>query len=538
MSSFFEAVVSGIANGATDPYIANKLSYTPGAQKTTSHKNVSDAYPVSEILNGILTALNRCTIVDPSIAPSFRPAFEALNNCYGVVVLKSLSRNDNDEEDAYGVILKRKPPSGTNVDNMWSWPVFVRVQKGVLSGSGRPHCQNMREVVIVLNTKDSLNKCIGNTVKLGHDVVVTPGPVKNGRVSCHYHQQTSAYGYTQSKGTIIPVSVDQLVLKRDGALNGECYGKGMSYDKILNSYHHPQERFHQLNGKLNSMWNGDPRAELYSLHTIKKRASSDKISSSPPPPPPPPAPAIHPSKIHHKLERAQEIPARPPPPTQYPEPSIDSGKGHVRRNSYGQVAPPRPAFPPQTTSTEPLPNAHNGGKRDNVDTELPPAYDELNESKIHGAYPIHLHNVIDNGEGQGNNPSVQSGSENKIKPVPKPRPRSLSVTARTELEIDRSSRLVNCVEYENRKTILDKPVPSIVNHSTERNRSVAPKPMQRRASHEAVYAFTARTEDELTLVEGEKVLVTCQDESGWWFGRRMSDGAEGVFPGNHTQSIL
>eukprot|EP01135_Chromosphaera_perkinsii_P000011 Nk52_evm5s7 gene=Nk52_evmTU5s7 len=521
MSSFFEAVVSGIANGATDAYISNKLSYTPGALKNSSSKNTSNTYTVSEVLNGILTALNRCTVVDPSIAPSFRPAFEALNNCYGVVVLKSLSHNDNEEEDAYGIVLKRKPPTGTNLENMWSWPVFVRVQKGVLSASGRPHCQNMREVVIVLNTKDALNKCIGNSVKLGHDVVVTPGPVKNTRVSCHYHQQTSAYGYTQSKGTIVPVSVDQLVLKRDGPLNGECYGKGTSYDKILNSYYHPREKFHQLNGKLNSMWNGDPRAELYSLHT---RPSSDKVV-------PPPAPVTHPSKGHHKLERAQEIPARPPPPTQYPEPSVGSGKGHARRNSYGQVAPPRPAFPPQTTSTEPLPNAHNGGKRDNVDTELPPAYDELNESKIQGE-SVHSHKVIDNGEGQGNNPSVQSESENKIKPVPKPRPRSLSVTARTELEIDRSSRLVNCGEHENRKTVLANTAP------TERNGSTAPKPMQRRASHEAVYAFTARTEDELTLEEGEKVLVTCQDKSGWWFGRRMSDGAEGVFPGNHTQSIL
>eukprot|EP01135_Chromosphaera_perkinsii_P009674 Nk52_evm1s1836 gene=Nk52_evmTU1s1836 len=48
-----------------------------------------------------------------------------------------------------------------------------------------------------------------------------------------------------------------------------------------------------------------------------------------------------------------------------------------------------------------------------------------------------------------------------------------------------------------------------------------------------------RSDDELTLKKGESVLVTYKDEaSGWLLGRRMSDGEEGLFPGNYVSAIV
>ena len=49
------------------------------------------------------------------------------------------------------------------------------------------------------------------------------------------------------------------------------------------------------------------------------------------------------------------------------------------------------------------------------------------------------------------------------------------------------------------------------------------------------YSYAAENEDELDLEVGDEVVVTNQEEEGWWEG--IMNGRRGVFPSNFVETI-
>ncbi|KAH9254416.1 hypothetical protein BASA81_007529 [Batrachochytrium salamandrivorans] len=49
-----------------------------------------------------------------------------------------------------------------------------------------------------------------------------------------------------------------------------------------------------------------------------------------------------------------------------------------------------------------------------------------------------------------------------------------------------------------------------------------------------LFDFTAEEEGELSLAKGEKVVILDQTDPDWWLGKRVSDGAQGLFPFNYA----
>lgn len=51
----------------------------------------------------------------------------------------------------------------------------------------------------------------------------------------------------------------------------------------------------------------------------------------------------------------------------------------------------------------------------------------------------------------------------------------------------------------------------------------------------AMYNFEGKDEECLTLKEGDVVVVTNKNDSGWWTG--SLDGKTGVFPGSYVKEV-
>ena len=51
-----------------------------------------------------------------------------------------------------------------------------------------------------------------------------------------------------------------------------------------------------------------------------------------------------------------------------------------------------------------------------------------------------------------------------------------------------------------------------------------------------LYDYTAVHPAELSIVEGETLVLLEENDSGWWKGRR-TNGSEGLFPGNYVEKI-
>lgn len=50
----------------------------------------------------------------------------------------------------------------------------------------------------------------------------------------------------------------------------------------------------------------------------------------------------------------------------------------------------------------------------------------------------------------------------------------------------------------------------------------------------ALFDFEAEEEGELSLAKGEKLVILDQSDPDWWLGKRVSDGARGLFPFNYA----
>lgn len=52
----------------------------------------------------------------------------------------------------------------------------------------------------------------------------------------------------------------------------------------------------------------------------------------------------------------------------------------------------------------------------------------------------------------------------------------------------------------------------------------------------ALFDYTAQTDDELSLAEGDIIEIVHRDASGWWTGRLR--GREGFFPGTSRLNVI
>ncbi len=50
----------------------------------------------------------------------------------------------------------------------------------------------------------------------------------------------------------------------------------------------------------------------------------------------------------------------------------------------------------------------------------------------------------------------------------------------------------------------------------------------------AKFAYTAQTNDGISLLEGDRIQVTQKDQSGWWKGVCIRDGSAGWFPASYV----
>ena len=51
----------------------------------------------------------------------------------------------------------------------------------------------------------------------------------------------------------------------------------------------------------------------------------------------------------------------------------------------------------------------------------------------------------------------------------------------------------------------------------------------------ALYGYTADDETELTFQEGDIMIVTAEDDSGWWYAEK--EGRQGVIPSNYIEKV-
>lgn len=50
-----------------------------------------------------------------------------------------------------------------------------------------------------------------------------------------------------------------------------------------------------------------------------------------------------------------------------------------------------------------------------------------------------------------------------------------------------------------------------------------------------MYEYDAQNEDELTLIEGDVIMVTERCDDGWFVGTSQRTGSYGIFPGNYVE---
>jgi len=55
---------------------------------------------------------------------------------------------------------------------------------------------------------------------------------------------------------------------------------------------------------------------------------------------------------------------------------------------------------------------------------------------------------------------------------------------------------------------------------------------------QAEYAFTSDSPDEeIDLMEGDKIDVEYKADNGWWVGRSQRTGRSGIFPGSYCKEL-
>ena len=126
-----------------------------------------------------------------------------------------------------GVMVVRKS------DGTWSYPFFVELGG---AGIGLQLGVEKKDILMIFQTKDAVQKMMDNKMTLGADASVAIGPAGEsaGRGS-ETDFQAEVYTYTKTSGLFVGVSLDGSVLRHNYDQDVELYGNGMLPEQIIAS---------------------------------------------------------------------------------------------------------------------------------------------------------------------------------------------------------------------------------------------------------------------------------------------------------------
>ena len=128
-------------------------------------------------------------------------------------------------KSGYGVMVVRR------ADGRWSNPFFVDLGG---AGLGLQLGVEKKDILMVFQTQDAVQKMMTNKITLGADASVAVGPAgqSEGKAT-DTDFQAEIYTYTKTSGLFVGVSLAGSVLKHDYDQNIELYGNGMTPEKII-----------------------------------------------------------------------------------------------------------------------------------------------------------------------------------------------------------------------------------------------------------------------------------------------------------------
>lgn len=118
-------------------------------------------------------------------------------------------------------------------DGSWSYPFFVKLGG---AGFGFQLGVEKKDILMVFQTKDSIQKLMNNKITLGVDASVAAGPAGDsvGR-SSETDFKSEVYTYTKTQGAFVGVSFDGSVMNHDYDQNIELYGNNITPEQIVSS---------------------------------------------------------------------------------------------------------------------------------------------------------------------------------------------------------------------------------------------------------------------------------------------------------------
>ncbi len=93
-----------------------------------------------------------------------------------------------------------------------------------------------KDILMIFQTKDSIQKLMNNKITLGADASVAAGPAGEsaGRGS-ELDFKSEVYTYTKTEGAFVGVSIDGSVMNHDYDQNIELYGNNITPAQIVES---------------------------------------------------------------------------------------------------------------------------------------------------------------------------------------------------------------------------------------------------------------------------------------------------------------
>ena len=126
-----------------------------------------------------------------------------------------------------GVMVVRKS------DGTWSYPFFVELGG---AGFGLQLGVEKKDILMVFQTKDAVQKMMDNKMTLGVDASVAVGPAgESVGKGAEVDFKAEVYTYTKTSGLFIGVSLDGSVMKHNYDQNVELYGNNILPDQIIES---------------------------------------------------------------------------------------------------------------------------------------------------------------------------------------------------------------------------------------------------------------------------------------------------------------
>ena len=118
-------------------------------------------------------------------------------------------------------------------DGTWSYPFFVKLGG---AGLGFQLGVEKKDILMIFESKDSVQKLMNNKITLGADASVAAGPAGEsaGRGS-EADFSKEIYTYTKTQGAFVGVSIDGSVMNHDYDQNIELYGNNITPEQIVES---------------------------------------------------------------------------------------------------------------------------------------------------------------------------------------------------------------------------------------------------------------------------------------------------------------